>query len=77
MLAVDCSRRNVASSFASRSLSRKSGIRVADIGCGRGYTVNTLAASNPACTVLGLDYNPAHIAEARAAARTCIASRPP
>lgn len=37
---------------------------VADIGCGRGYTVNTLAAANPGWTVLGLDYNPAHIAEA-------------
>lgn len=37
---------------------------VADIGCGRGYTVNTLAATNPGWTVLGLDYNPAHIAEA-------------
>jgi SAM-dependent methyltransferase len=37
---------------------------VADIGCGRGYTVNTLAAANPQWTVLGLDYNPAHVAEA-------------
>ncbi len=37
---------------------------VADIGCGRGYTVNTVAAANPAWTVVGLDYNPAHIAEA-------------
>ena len=37
---------------------------VADIGCGRGYTVNTLAAANPGWTVLGLDYNPAHVAEA-------------
>ncbi len=35
-----------------------------DIGCGRGYTVNALAASNPGWTMLGLDYNPAHIAEA-------------
>lgn len=37
---------------------------VADIGCGRGYTANALAAANPGWTVLGLDYNPAHIAEA-------------
>ncbi|MDB5413328.1 MAG: ubiE [Rubritepida sp.] len=37
---------------------------VVDIGCGRGYTVNTLAAANPGWTVMGLDYNPAHIAEA-------------
>jgi len=35
-----------------------------DIGCGRGYTANTLAAANPDWTVLGLDYSPAHIAEA-------------
>ena len=41
---------------------------VADIGCGRGYTVNTMAAANPGWTVLGLDYNPAHIAEAAAIA---------
>jgi SAM-dependent methyltransferase len=37
---------------------------MADIGCGRGYTVNALAAANPGWTMLGLDYNPAHIAEA-------------
>ena len=41
---------------------------MADIGCGRGYTVNTLAACNPGWTMLGLDYNPAHIAEAAALA---------
>jgi len=39
-------------------------MNVADIGCGRGFSVNALAASNPGWTVLGLDYNPAHIAEA-------------
>lgn len=37
---------------------------VADLGCGRGYTVNTLAAANPDWTVLGLDHNPVHVAEA-------------
>lgn len=36
-----------------------------DIGCGRGLTVNVLAAANPGWHVLGLDYNPAHIAEAQ------------
>lgn len=41
---------------------------VCDIGCGRGYTVNALAASNPGWTVVGLDYNPAHIAEAASVA---------
>ncbi len=35
-----------------------------DIGCGRGYTVNTLAAANPGWNMFGLDYNPAHVAEA-------------
>ena len=35
-----------------------------DIGCGRGYTVNVLAAANPDWTMIGLDYSPAHIAEA-------------
>ena len=35
-----------------------------DIGCGRGYTVNALAASNPGWNMFGLDYNPAHVAEA-------------
>ena len=43
---------------------------VADIGCGRGYTANVLAAANPGWTVLGLDYNPAHIAEASALAES-------
>jgi len=40
----------------------------ADIGCGRGYTVNALAAANQGWNVIGLDYNPAHIAEATAIA---------
>jgi len=43
-------------------------LTMADIGCGRGYTVNALAACNPGWTMLGLDYNPAHIAEAAALA---------
>ena len=38
---------------------------VLDIGCGRGLTTNVLAAANPGWQVLGLDYNPAHIAEAQ------------
>ena len=42
-----------------------------DIGCGRGLTVNTLAAANPGWTVVGLDYNPAHIAEAASIAERC------
>jgi SAM-dependent methyltransferase len=43
-------------------------LSIAEIGCGTGYTANVLAAGNPNATVLGLDYNPAHIAEARAVA---------
>lgn len=45
-------------------------LTMADIGCGRGYTVNALAAANPGWTMLGLDYNPAHIAEAAALAES-------
>jgi SAM-dependent methyltransferase len=38
---------------------------VADLGCGRGYNANLLAAANPGWTVLGLDHDPSGIAEAR------------
>ena len=38
-------------------------MHVADLGCGRGYVVNTLAAANPGWRVLGLDHNPQHVAE--------------
>jgi len=37
---------------------------VADLGCGRGYTANLLAAANPEWTVLGLDAEPGAVAEA-------------
>lgn len=40
-------------------------LSIAEIGCGTGYTACVLAAGNPQATVLGIDYNPAHIAEAR------------
>ncbi|MEI6158487.1 MAG: class I SAM-dependent methyltransferase [Roseococcus sp.] len=39
-------------------------MRIADLGCGRGYAVNALAAANPDWTVLGLDHNPVHVDEA-------------
>jgi SAM-dependent methyltransferase len=39
-----------------------------DLGCGQGYTANTVAATNPAARVLGFDFNPSHIANARALA---------
>jgi SAM-dependent methyltransferase len=41
---------------------------IAEVGCGTGYTAAMLAAGNPQAQVLGLDYNPAHIAEARSLA---------
>ena len=40
-------------------------LHVADLGCGRGYVANTLAAANPGWTVLGIDHSPAHLSEAR------------
>lgn len=43
-------------------------ISIADIGCGTGYTAAMLAAGNRSAQVLGLDYSPAHIAEARSLA---------
>lgn len=43
-------------------------LSVAEVGCGTGYTAATLAAGLPRAQVLGLDYNPAHIAEARSMA---------
>ena len=36
-----------------------------DIGCGRGMATLAMAAANPGWTVVGIDYMPAHIAEAR------------
>jgi SAM-dependent methyltransferase len=39
-----------------------------DLGCGQGYTANLIAAANPAAQVLGIDFNPSHIANARALA---------
>jgi SAM-dependent methyltransferase len=39
-----------------------------DLGCGQGYTANLVAAANPAAQVLGVDFNPSHIANARALA---------
>ena len=39
-----------------------------DLGCGQGYTANIVAAANPAARVFGYDFNPGHIANARALA---------
>lgn len=43
-------------------------LTIAEVGCGIGYTALVLAAGNPHWRVIGLDYNPAHIAQARAMA---------
>lgn len=43
-------------------------LSIVEIGCGTGYTAAVLAAGNPQGQVLGIDYNPAHIAEARSLA---------
>ena len=44
-------------------------LSICEVGCGIGYTANLLAAAQPQSQVVGLDYNPAHIAEARSLAR--------
>jgi SAM-dependent methyltransferase len=43
-------------------------LHIAEIGCATGYTAAMLAAGTPQAQVLGLDYNAAHIAEARSLA---------
>jgi SAM-dependent methyltransferase len=40
--------------------------RYCDLGCGQGFTANLIAAANPAAQVIGYDFNPGHIAGARA-----------
>ncbi|MBL8350403.1 MAG: class I SAM-dependent methyltransferase [Burkholderiaceae bacterium] len=44
-------------------------LQVADLGCGRGYVANTLAAANPEWRVVGIDHSPVQIAEAAMTAR--------
>lgn len=44
-------------------------VHVLELGCGLGFTALILAASNPSWRVTGIDFNPAHIAIARALAR--------
>jgi SAM-dependent methyltransferase len=43
-------------------------LRYCELGCGRGYATTLLAAANPDAEFVGIDFNPAHIAEARALA---------
>ena len=40
-------------------------LQVMELGCGFGFAAMALAASNPSWSVVGVDFNPAHIAGAR------------
>lgn len=42
--------------------------RLCELGCGRGLDCNILAAAHPEAQFTGIDFNPAHIADARALA---------
>src|SRR3712207_297474 len=42
--------------------------RYCELGCGQGLTANLLAAANPLGEFVAVDFNPAHIARARASA---------
>lgn len=44
------------------------GLSYCELGCGQGVTANIIAASNPGARVIAIDFNPAHIARARASA---------
>lgn len=46
-------------------------LRYCELGCGRGYGTTLLAAANPDIEFVGIDFNPTHIAEARALASEC------
>jgi SAM-dependent methyltransferase len=48
---------------------RDEAFHLCDIGCGQGITALVAAAANPGWQVTGLDFNPGHIAGARALAR--------
>ena len=43
-------------------------LRYCELGCGRGYSLALLAAANPNYEFIGIDFNPSHVAEARALA---------
>lgn len=40
-------------------------LRYCELGCGRGYGTNLLAAANPDVEFIGIDFNPMHVNEAR------------
>jgi SAM-dependent methyltransferase len=43
-------------------------LRVLELGCGQGYSANLIAAANPHLDYTAIDFNPGHIAGARALA---------
>src|SRR5215470_6089387 len=48
--------------------SRGESFAYCDLGCGQGFTANLVAAANPAAEIFAADFNPTHIAGARALA---------
>jgi len=49
-------------------MSRDAPLSYLELGCGQGYGALVLAASNPLWQVVAIDFNPAHVASARALA---------
>ena len=43
----------------------RGGYTYVDLGCGNGRTLTLLAAANPDCSFIGVDFNPDHLARAR------------
>lgn len=43
-------------------------LRVLELGCGQGYSANLIAAANPHVDYTAIDFNPGHVAGARALA---------
>ena len=60
-LAVACLLGNVATDIAESF----EALSYLELGCGRGFGALVLAAANPGWQVTGIDFNPAHVAEAR------------
>ncbi len=59
----------ILNNFQALPAGRDKNFHFADFGCGTGTTALITAAANPGWRVTGLDFNPAHIAEARQTAR--------
>jgi SAM-dependent methyltransferase len=52
------------------SVTAETPLRYIELGCGHGFGALMLAGCNPAWEVIGIDFNPAHIAAARSLAAT-------